>query len=110
MINSLLPVTDDILIFPQPEAVVCPAAQRFVSVTGLCLRKLYRRAYIGHISTDHHSGIQKRGQHRSVTCSQVARELMQLSTKSSFRAKQMCTLAPLGAGCGLVRSHCRTPT
>lgn len=44
------------------------------------MRKLYRRAYIGHTSTDHHSGIQKGGQHRSVTFSQVAHELMQQST------------------------------
>lgn len=41
------------------------------------MKKLPRRAYLGHTPTDRHSGIQKGGQHRSVICSQVAREPMQ---------------------------------
>lgn len=69
---------------------------------GFMWSSFYRRAYVVHTSTDCHSGIQKGGEHRSVICSQVARELMQLSTKSSFRAKWMCTLAPVRVGCWFV--------
>lgn len=62
----------------QLTIVIHPAAQRLVSVTMLCLRNLYRRAYIVHIFTAHCLVIKKGGPHENIMYSQTPNELKQL--------------------------------